>query len=63
MHIDTDNDMSLTVHSAIVCFLTAAHETMLKWLEDAEQQHSLDAAGLHTWWDGMMEQRAGQIMW
>ncbi|KIM86830.1 hypothetical protein PILCRDRAFT_4708 [Piloderma croceum F 1598] len=62
MDINTDNDMNLTAHSAIARFLTAAHETMLKWLKDAQQQHNLDATRLHTWWYEMMEQRAGQIM-
>ncbi|KIM80231.1 hypothetical protein PILCRDRAFT_9777 [Piloderma croceum F 1598] len=60
--IDTDNDMSFTAHSAIARFLTAAHETMLKWLKEAQQQCNLDGNGLHKWWYEIMEQRAGRVM-
>ena len=35
---------------------------MLKWLEDVQQQHNLNVTELHSWWYGMMEKRAGQIM-
>ena len=58
--ITTNNDMSLTAHSAIARFLTAAHETMLKWLKEAQQKYNFNAEALHTWWYDIMERKAGQ---
>lgn len=58
--ITTNNDMSLTAHSAIARFLTAAHETMLKWLKEAQQKNNFNAEALHTWWYNVMERKVGQ---
>ncbi|KAF8806748.1 hypothetical protein BYT27DRAFT_7223930 [Phlegmacium glaucopus] len=52
--ITTDNDMSLTAHSAIARFLTAAHEVMLKWLKRAHEETSHDKE-----WNGNLDENRG----
>jgi hypothetical protein len=56
--ITKDNDMSLTAHSAIARFLTAAHGTMLKWLKEEQQRSNFDEERPREWWHPIMEQRA-----
>jgi hypothetical protein len=58
--LTTDNDITLTAHSAIARFLTAAHETMLKWLKEEQQRSNSDGKRLRDWWHTIMEQSAGR---
>ena len=60
IRVPAGNDLSYTAHSAIGCFLAAAHQTMLEWLREAQQRDGLDGIGLHNWWYSIMEQKAGQ---
>jgi len=60
--ITTENDMSLTAHSAIARFLAAVHKTMLDWLKEERHRNNFDGEKLHKWWYGIMEQRAEQKM-
>ncbi|KAF8501239.1 hypothetical protein BU17DRAFT_72018 [Hysterangium stoloniferum] len=41
-----DNDLSLTAHDAIACFLAAAHKIMLDWLQTAKRHHQFDGPQL-----------------
>ena len=54
----TDNFMNLNAHSAIACFLAAAHETMLKWLKEEQQRGNCNGETLREWWHATMEQKA-----
>ena len=53
--LSKDNDLSLTAHAAIACFLGAAHTTMLEWLQRAQSERKLDGSQLHTYWQELME--------
>jgi hypothetical protein len=50
--LDKKIDLSITEHVAIVCFIGAAHLTMLDWLSAAGQD---DASKLLSYWHELME--------
>jgi hypothetical protein len=50
--IHKDNDLSHSVHVAVVCFLAACHMTMLAWLKDAMSSGKEE---LLAYWHRVME--------
>ncbi|KAF8637505.1 hypothetical protein AX14_010296 [Amanita brunnescens Koide BX004] len=50
-----NNDLSITVHAAIACFLAAAHEMMLEMLQKACNEQGLIGQQLLEYWCGLME--------
>lgn len=55
----SDNDLSLKAHTAIACFLGAAHTTMLKWLI-AKKARLPNPADLRASWHKVMEKEVGR---
>lgn len=51
---NNDNDLSLRAHTAIACFLGAAHTIMLKWLTE-KKARLLNLADVHASWHKLME--------
>lgn len=49
------NDLSVTAHSAIACFIAAAHGTMLTWLQALQNQYECDGKQLLESWHSLME--------
>ncbi|KAK2464126.1 hypothetical protein APHAL10511_003874 [Amanita phalloides] len=49
------NDLSLTAHTAIACFIAVAHQTMLETLQKARDEERLDGVQLLEYWHGLME--------
>jgi len=49
------NDLSITAHIAIACFLAAAHETMLETLRKAHNENGLNGPQLLEYWHELME--------
>jgi hypothetical protein len=50
-----DNDLSLTAHAAIACFIAAAHLTMLEWLQKAHNENGFNGLQLLVYWHELME--------
>jgi len=48
--LSRDNDLNLTAHHAIACFLTAAHTTVLEWLKRAQSDKKFNGFQLHAYW-------------
>jgi hypothetical protein len=49
------SDLSLTAHTAIACFLAAAHQTMLESLQEACKEKGLNGPQLLEYWHELME--------
>ena len=58
-NIRVDNDLSITAHATIACFLAAAHETMLKWLKEIHENEPNAQQVLRTWHE-LMEKKGGE---
>lgn len=54
------NDVSISAHIAIACFLAAAHRTMLTWLK-RKSEAGLNGPRLLEWWHRLMEKRDGEV--
>lgn len=50
-----NNDLSLTAHAAIACFLAAAHEMMLETLQKVYNEQGLNGQQLLEYWHRLME--------
>ena len=50
-----DNDLSVTAHVGIACFLGALHETTLGSLERIRTENRCDGPKLRSIWHGLME--------
>jgi hypothetical protein len=53
--ISNDNDLSITAHLDLACFLAAAHETMLASLKDIKGKQELSGPELRAAWHDRME--------
>ncbi|KAK2464638.1 hypothetical protein APHAL10511_003331 [Amanita phalloides] len=49
------NELSLTTHAAIACFIAAAHQTMLETLQKVHIEQKLNGEQLLEYWHGLME--------
>ena len=56
---NNDNDLSLKAHTAIACFLGAAHTIMLRWLNE-KKARLLNQAELRASWHRLMEKEVGR---
>lgn len=52
--LDDNNDLSITSHIALACFVGAAHRTMLERLQSVKVQTVQE---LHDYWYQLMEQQ------
>jgi hypothetical protein len=52
------NQLSITAHAHVACFMGASHATMLKWLKK-KREEGVDGKELHSWWYGVMESKEG----
>ncbi|KAF8816611.1 hypothetical protein BYT27DRAFT_7220522 [Phlegmacium glaucopus] len=50
-----NNDLSITAHLSIACFLAAAHQTMLETLQEAYDAKGLNGSQLLQYWHQVME--------
>jgi hypothetical protein len=58
--LSKDNDLSLSAHAAIACFVAAAHETMLKVLQDVQKEKRWNRLELLSYWHNLMEPTGGR---
>lgn len=54
------NDMSISAHVGIACFLTASYTTMLAWLKSYLAAAAVSGPELVTYWHGLMERSEGR---
>lgn len=54
-NLPCDNDLSLTAHAAIACFIAAAHLVMLEYLQKARNENGLNGLELLMHWHELME--------
>ena len=53
--LSKSDDRTTTAHIAIVCFIAAAHTTMLNWLQEEQEKQEKSAPQLLSYWHQLME--------